>query len=57
MGKNEYIYNWGNNSKRKTLKGRFCFVIARGKKNSIAIEFLDNQQREVVSRNSIRRVK
>jgi hypothetical protein len=57
MKTNEYIYNWGNNPKRKTLKGRSCFVIARGKKNSIAIEFLDNQQREVVSRNSIRRVK
>jgi len=50
-----YRYVWGNNEKRKTMKGRECKVIARGKKNSICIEF-DNGQREIVSRNSIRKV-
>jgi hypothetical protein len=54
---NEYIYSWGNNEKRKTLKGRRCIVLKRGSKNSILIEFLDNGQREVVSRNSIRKPK
>ena len=49
----EYKFNWANNSKRKTMKNRICKVIARGKMNSILIEFLDNNQREIVSRNSL----
>uniref|UniRef100_A0A6M3XQF9 Uncharacterized protein n=1 Tax=viral metagenome TaxID=1070528 RepID=A0A6M3XQF9_9ZZZZ len=49
-----YVFSWGNNDKRKTMKGRKCRVIARGKKNSIMIEFEDGQ-REIVSRNSIRK--
>lgn len=52
-----YYYAWGNNSKRETMKGRHCVVLARGKKNSIMISFLDTDQREIVSRNSIRKVK
>ena len=53
----EYKFNWSNNSKRKTMKNRICKVIARGKLNSILIEFLDNKQREIVSRNSLIRSK
>jgi len=52
----KYIYSWGNNIKRKTMKNRFCKVLARGKKNNILIEF-ENGQKEIVSRNSIRRNK
>ena len=52
-----YKYIWGNNEKRKTLKDRFCNVLARGKKNSILIEFIDNGQKEVVSRYSVRKGK
>jgi hypothetical protein len=51
-----YYFAWGNNEKRETMKGRVCRVLARGKKNSIMIEFVDNGQREIVSRNSVRRV-
>ena len=47
-------YCWKNNSKRLTLFKRTCKIIARGKKNSIQIEF-ENGQREVVSRYSIRK--
>ena len=50
----KYKYNWGNNEKRATMKGRGCDVLARGKKNSICIEF-ENGQREIVSRYSIRK--
>lgn len=50
-----YIYTWGNNEKRKTMKGRVCIVLARGRMNSIAIQFIDNSQIEIVSRNSIRK--
>lgn len=52
-----YIYAWGNNEKRATLKGRECIVVARGKMNSIMIQFTDNKQREIVSRYSIRKKK
>lgn len=48
-----FLFNWANNSKRKTMKGRVCKVLARGKMNSILIEFCDNKQREIVSRNSL----
>jgi len=50
-----YIYFWGNNSKRETLRGRECRVLVRGRMNSALIEFLDNKQREVVSRNALRK--
>ena len=52
-----YIYNWGNNTKRATMQGRVCRVLARGKKSSIMIEFLDNGQREITDRMSVRKVK
>lgn len=45
-------FRWGNNSKRRTLKGRECIIIKRGKMNSILIEF-ENGQREIVSRRSV----
>ena len=52
-----YKFCWGNNEKRLAMKGRFCRVLARGRMNSCLIEFVDNGQREVVSRNAVRRVK
>ncbi len=50
-----YRFCWGNNSKRATMQGRLCRVICRGAMNSARIEFLDNGQREVISRNALRR--
>ena len=52
----KYRYAWGNNEKRKTLKDRLCRVLHRGKMNSALVEF-ENGQREVVSRNALRRAK
>lgn len=52
-----YIYRWGNNSKRKTMQHRVCKIIARGKMNSCLVEFMDDGQREVISRNAIRIIK
>lgn len=46
------VYRWGNNPKRAAMKGRECKIIARGKMNSICIEF-NNGQREIVSRRSV----
>ena len=51
-----YKYIWGNNAKRKSMKGRLCRLLARGKKNSCKIEFVDNDQQECVSRYSIKKV-
>lgn len=49
-----YIYRWGNNEKRSTMKGRLCRVVCRMVKNSALIEF-ENGQREVVSRNALKK--
>jgi len=49
-----YVYCWANNPKRATLKGRRCHVLGRGKMNSCLVEF-ENGQREVISRNAIRK--
>ena len=51
-----YRYAWGNNEKRAMLKGKRCKVIVRGRMNSALVEF-ENGQREIVSRNALRRVK
>lgn len=49
-----YIFHFGNNEKRASLKGRACRIIARGTQNSRLIEF-ENGQREVVSGNALRK--
>jgi hypothetical protein len=51
-----YRFKWRNNSKRETLYGRIFKVIARGPANSALVEFVDNGQREVISRNAMRKV-
>ena len=50
-----YTYCWANNPKRRGMKGRLCRVLKRGTMNSAMIEFIDNGQREIVSRNSLRK--
>jgi len=50
-----HTFYWGNNSKRATLKGRECKVLASAKMNSILIEFEDGQK-ECVSRRAVRRL-
>lgn len=51
-----YLYMWRNNEKRKTLYGRRCRVIYRGRPNSALVEF-EHGQREVISRNALRKVR
>jgi hypothetical protein len=38
------------------MQNRICTVLVRGKMNSCLIEFEDNNQREVVSRNALRKL-
>jgi len=54
MSDYSYVYTWGNNPKRRTLKGRRCKVVARGALNSCVVEF-ENGQRECISQYAIRR--
>lgn len=49
-----YVFAWGNNPKRKTLKGRRCRIVASGKMGSCLVEF-ENGQQEVVSRRALRK--
>lgn len=51
-----HVFAWGNNDKRATLKGRPIRIVASGAKQSCLVEFLDNGQREVVSRRALRKV-
>lgn len=51
-----YFYAWKNNAKRATMHQRRFRVVARGVMNSALVEF-ENGQREVISRNAIRKVK
>ena len=57
MNQQIYIYTWGNNEKRATLKGRSCYIISVGRMNSVAVRFTDNGQHEIVSRRALRKQK
>lgn len=52
----EFIYAWGNNQRRAELKGRSCRIIARGRMNSVLVEF-ENGERVVTSRRALRPVR
>ena len=49
-----YVYMWGNNPKRATLKGRRCRVEIRGPFNSALVQF-ENGEYCNVSRNALRK--
>lgn len=55
MTDQRYVYRWGKY--RPEWKGRICRVLARGTMNSALVEFEDNRERAVVSRNALRKVK
>ena len=52
----KYIYSWGNNEKRATMKGRICRLLKTLPMNSVIVEFEDNGQREITSRRALRKV-
>jgi len=51
-----YVYAWGNNSRRRELRGRQCRVVARGAMRTVLVEFLDNGERVTTSARALRRV-
>ena len=51
----EYVFAWGNNPRRKELKGRPCVVEAVGQMNSVLVRFVDTGERVLTSQNALRR--
>lgn len=50
-----YIYVWGNNPVRAQFKGKRCKILAKGRMNSILLEF-ENGDKLLTSRYSVRLV-
>jgi len=55
MNAQRYVFRWGKY--RPEWKGRICRVLARGTMNTAMVEFEDNNERAIVSRNALRKVK
>jgi hypothetical protein len=51
-----YTFAWGNNPRRAALKGRRCRVLARGRRGTVLVEFLDTGERVTCSFRAIRLV-
>ena len=49
-----YRYAWGNNEKRKAMKGRECVLLHTLSRGSAHIRFTDNGQEEITSRRALR---
>jgi len=54
MSKPWFIYSWGNNDKRRILKGRRCQIVNAMKMNSVLVRF-ENGEQEVISRRALRK--
>lgn len=48
--------NFGNETKRFSLKNRICKIVAVGKRRSIMVKFIDNGQIEIIDRYAVRPV-
>ena len=49
-----YVYAWGNNERRATMKGRRCVVEARGAMGTVLVRFLDTGERVTTSSRALR---
>ncbi len=56
MSEQLYEYRWGNNPIRAKFKGRTCRVLARGKRNTCMLEFVDTGEQLITSRNALKKV-
>ncbi|MHC4864639.1 MAG: hypothetical protein ACYTEX_11170 [Planctomycetota bacterium] len=54
VSRQRYRYVWGNTPERAACKGRLCWVIARGSRQSIPVEF-DDGHRMITSMRAVRR--
>jgi len=51
-----YRYVWANNERRASLKNRFCRILARGKMNTVLVEFIDNGEKITTSGRALSKV-
>jgi hypothetical protein len=49
-----YVFAWGNNERRAALKGRRCHILARGRMNTVLVEFLDTGERVTTSSRALK---
>jgi hypothetical protein len=49
-----WTYAWGNNEKRKALKGRQCVILAHGRMRTVLVYFLDSGEQVTTSRWALR---
>ena len=56
MAERIYVYAWGNNPRRRSLQGRRCRILARGRMSTVLVEFLDNGERVTTSSRALRRI-
>jgi hypothetical protein len=50
-----YVYAWGNNERRASLKGRRCVIEASGAQGTVLVRFLDTGERVTTSARALRR--
>lgn len=50
-----YTFAWGNNSRRRELKGRRCELLATGRMGTVLVRFLDTGERVTTSRRALRK--
>lgn len=48
-----YAFRWKNNPKRRSLYGKRCQILKRGKMNSVLVKFEDNKK-EIISRRALK---
>ncbi len=49
-----YVFFWGNNERRRELKGRLCVVEIRGRMSTVLVRFLDTGERVTTSFRALR---
>jgi len=54
MQDQRYVFRWGKY--RPEWKGRICRVLARGSMNTAMVQFEDNNELAIISRNALRKV-
>lgn len=50
-----FVFTWGNNPRRRELRGRPCTVEARGAMGTVLVRFLDTDERVSTSFRALRR--
>lgn len=53
MKKHWYVYQWGNNDKRRRYKGRRCQILKSGSMGSVLVRFEDGEK-TLTSRRALR---